>query len=81
MSTVVAFHVPHNEGSVAGFITGPGFESEHTLVDLYEVDASMASFASMEEAEGWMEEYTDEGDPDFKEVTGGFLRIKKYEDD
>lgn len=80
MSTVVAFYVPHNEGSVAGIVVGPGFDSKFMLVDLYEVDASLQSFDSLEAARAWMqEEHTDEGDPDFEEVEGGLLRVVSYE--
>lgn len=53
MSFVVAFTVPHNEGLEWGIIDGPGFDSGLSLVDLYEVDAQIRSFATREEAEQW----------------------------
>lgn len=56
MTFFVAYDVPHNDGLVQGIIDGPGFESGGELVDLYEVDASIASFATREEAEAWLAE-------------------------
>lgn len=50
----IAFFVPHNEGVESGIITGPGFTSETTLVDLFEVDASIRSFEHYHEAEEWL---------------------------
>jgi hypothetical protein len=52
---VVAFFVPHNDGTEKGIIDGPGFHSGATLVDLYEVDAEIASFETREEAEAWLD--------------------------
>jgi hypothetical protein len=53
---IVAYYVPHNEGVESGIIDGPGFDSGFTLVDLYEVDASIRSFDTREEAEAWLAE-------------------------
>jgi hypothetical protein len=52
----VAYFVPHNDGVEAGVISEPGFDSEGSLVDLYEVDATIKSFVTREEAEGWLAE-------------------------
>lgn len=54
MTFFVAYDVPHNEGVEQGIIDGPGFTSGTSLVDLYEVDAEIASFATREEAEAWL---------------------------
>jgi hypothetical protein len=54
----VAYWVPHNAHYNAveyGVITRPGFDSELTLVDLYEVDAVIKSFESPEEAQAWID--------------------------
>lgn len=56
MSLAVAFHHPHNEGRVAGVITGPGFDTGTSLVDTFEVDASIKSFDTEEEAIAWLVE-------------------------
>lgn len=53
---VVAFDVPHSEGVEQGVIHGPGFSSGTSLVDLYEVDASIKSFFTKDEAETWLSE-------------------------
>lgn len=50
---VVAFDVPHSEGVEQGIIDGPGYDVDG-LVDLYEVDASIKSFATKDEAETWL---------------------------
>lgn len=68
----VAFYFPHNEGVVAAIITGPGFDSGTNLTDLYEVDAEVQSFATLDDAKNWLAQYgLDEGDFDI--VTGGLL--------
>jgi hypothetical protein len=59
---VVAFDVPHNEGLEQGIITGPGFDSGTALVDLYEVDAQIKSFATVEEARDWLASLRAEND-------------------
>jgi hypothetical protein len=53
-SFVVAFDIPHNDGREQGIIDGPGFDSELSLVDLYEVDGVIKSFATREEADAWL---------------------------
>lgn len=72
---IVAFHHPHNEGSVAGLVTGPGFDAGTALVDTYEVDAQIRSFDTIQEAREWLSE-TCHVDPQLlSEVPGGFLLI------
>lgn len=80
---IVAFHVPHNEGVQAGIITSPGFDSETSLVDLYEVDASIKSFDTLAEAQDWLKEVyeNDDEDLDFTEVPGGLVASKSDDDD
>lgn len=78
---VVAYFVPHNEGIEAGIITGPGFTSELTLVDLYEVDASIGSFANEDDARTWLKAMYDENDNFAKEtekVLGGTRERVEY---
>lgn len=54
---IVALHFPHNEGVTIALVDGPGFDSTgHGLVDAYEVDASLKSFATEEEVEAWLAE-------------------------
>ncbi|NUS02027.1 MAG: hypothetical protein HOV97_05625 [Nonomuraea sp.] len=81
MSLAVAFHVPHNEGSQVGIITGPDFNSGTDLVDLYEVDASIRSFPSKEAAEAWLQELfeNDEGMPALDQVPGGWVGAVSYD--
>lgn len=50
----VAYYVPHSDGTESGIIDAPGFSSGLSLIDLYEVDATIRSFASREEAEAWL---------------------------
>jgi hypothetical protein len=76
MSFVVAFRVPHNEGLIAGIITGPEFDTGTDLVDLYEVDATIKSFATEDEARAWLlgdEELAEFEELDLEPVSGGFL--------
>lgn len=54
MALVVAYHVPHNDGVESGVITESGFDSGTSLVDLYEVDATIRSFDSEDEACVWL---------------------------
>ena len=51
---IVAFHFPHNEGLVYGIFTKPGMDTKLSLVDLYEVDGSIQTFETVEEAQQWM---------------------------
>ena len=53
---VVAFHVPHNEGLVYGIFTEPDQTTNLALVDLYEVDGQVRTFANFEDAEKWVRE-------------------------
>jgi hypothetical protein len=72
---IVAFKHPHNEGIVAGLITGPGFDTKGMLVDTYEVDASIRSFDSIEDAKAWLaEDDIDMASAD--EVPGGMLLME-----
>ena len=85
---VVAFRHPHNEGLVAGIITGSEFDTGTLLVDTYEVDATIKSFADIEDARAWVNDSDlvgDEDDPDgefepldLKPVPGGFLAKQEY---
>lgn len=50
----VAYYVPHNEGVVSGVISEPGQNTGMELVDLYEVDAQIAGFATDVEARAWL---------------------------
>lgn len=76
---VVAFYIPHNEGIAAGVITGPDFDTGLNLVDLFEVDGTVKSFETEEEADDWLgEKFTDSGsiyDP--QPVAGGVLSVTK----
>lgn len=56
MDFVVTYRIPHNEGVEAGVIDGPGFDTGTTLVDLYEVDGQIRSFATRAEADAWLAE-------------------------
>lgn len=52
---VVAYYMPHNDGTEKGILDGPGQDTGSTLVDLYEVDGQIATFATRGEAEAWLE--------------------------
>ena len=51
---VVAYYMPHNEGIETGIFTKPGQSTDLDLVDLYEVDGVIRTFATREEAEEWL---------------------------
>jgi hypothetical protein len=51
---IVAYYVPHNEGVEKGILDGPGQDTGHQLVDLYEVDGVIRSFDTRDEAEAWL---------------------------
>lgn len=51
---VVAYWMPHDEGVEAGIFDKPGQSTELDLVDLYEVDGQIKTFATMSEAEDWL---------------------------
>ena len=51
---VVAYHFPHNEGVETGIMDKPGMDTGLALVDLYEVDGQIATFATRSEAENWL---------------------------
>lgn len=61
---IVAYFMPHNEGVESGVITEPGFDSEFTLVDLYEVDGSIKSFENEDDAQAWLKGKRDEHEED-----------------
>lgn len=65
---VVAYLVPHNDGVEFGIITGPGFDTELTLIDLYEVDGTVKSLGSEADADAWLEEKFGELNIDLSEV-------------
>lgn len=52
---VVAYFMPHNEGIEQGILDQPGQDTGLTLVDLYEVDGVIRSFADRDEAVKWLE--------------------------
>jgi hypothetical protein len=53
---VVAYYMPHNDGVVSGILDKPGQDTGLDLVDLYEVDGVIKTFATREEAHGWLVE-------------------------
>jgi hypothetical protein len=65
---VIAYLVPHNDGVEFGVITGPGFDTELTLIDLYEVDATVKSVRNEPDARDWLEEKFAELNIDLNEV-------------
>jgi hypothetical protein len=75
---IVGFYFPHIDGSVLGIIDGPGFDSKQMLIDGYEVDATIESFETLEEAEAWAEDHNDDGEIEWTEVTGGRVYEMKY---
>jgi hypothetical protein len=60
---VVAFHFPHNEGVVYGVFTEPDRDTDLLLVDLYEVDGRIRTFADVESATAWLNTYPLNGTP------------------
>ena len=74
---VVVFYHPHNEGTVFGLITGTGFDTGTALVDGYEVDATIKSFDTEDEAREYL---IDEHDADLsmlESVAGGYLAVEE----
>lgn len=57
---IVAYYVPHNEGIETGIFTGAGQSTDDALVDLYEVDASIQSFDTLEEGRAWIKSKLDD---------------------
>jgi len=51
---VVAYYMPHNDGVESGILDGPGQDSGLDLVDLYEVDGVIKTFANRAEADEWL---------------------------
>lgn len=51
---VVAYYMPHSDGTETGIMDEPGQSTGLDLVDLYEVDGEIRTFATREEAEGWL---------------------------
>lgn len=51
---VVAYDFPHNEGRETGIMDKPGMDTGLDLVDLYEVDGQIATFATRTQAENWV---------------------------
>lgn len=76
---IVAYRVPHNEGVEMGIITGPGFDSGTNLVDLYEVDAKVQSFETLDQAIDWHEEEDAEGKLEWESVPGGLVLRRVYD--
>jgi hypothetical protein len=52
---VVAYYVPHNDGTEQGILDGPGQDTGLDLVDLYEVDGIIKTFSDREEAQAWLD--------------------------
>lgn len=52
----MAYYMPHNDGIVKGTMDKPGQDTGLSLVDLYEVDGVIKTFASQEEADSWLKE-------------------------
>lgn len=78
---VVAFYIPHNEGTVFGVITSADFDSGVALVDLYEVDGTIKSFATQHEAERWLAVEHEANLSRLNRVVGGLLAVlSEYED-
>jgi len=53
---VVAYYMPHNDGVESGILDQPGQDSGLDLVDLYEVDGVIKTFATRPEADVWLAE-------------------------
>lgn len=53
---VVAYWMPHNDGLETGVMDQPGQTTGLDLVDLYEVDGQIRTFADRTEAEQWLED-------------------------
>lgn len=75
---IVAFFHPHNEGVVAGIITGPGFDSDTELVDTYEVDAQIRSFETEQDAKAWLTAQFGASPLNLKPVPGGLIAKSDY---
>lgn len=54
MVMVVAYYMPHNDGTETGILDSPGQSTGLTLVDLYEVDGEIRTFDTRSEAEAWL---------------------------
>lgn len=54
MDMVVAYYLPHNDGVESGILDKPGMDTGTDLVDLYEVDGAIRTFANREEARLWL---------------------------
>jgi hypothetical protein len=54
MDMVVAYYMPHNDGVESGILDKPGQDTGLDLVDLYEVDGTIATFATEPEARQWL---------------------------
>ena len=54
MEMVVAYYIPHNEGVESGIMDKPGMDTGLDLVDLYEVDGVIKTFATETEARQWL---------------------------
>jgi hypothetical protein len=53
---VVAYYMPHSEGVESGIFDQPGQDTGLDLVDLYEVDGVIRTFATRVEADLWLKE-------------------------
>lgn len=53
---VVAYYMPHNDGTESGILDKPGQDTGLDLIDLYEVDGKIATFDNAEQARTWLAE-------------------------
>jgi hypothetical protein len=67
---IVAYYFTHNDGEARGILDAPGQESGLELVDLYEADGTIRTFATREEAEAWLKEQDDDDPYDEDELEG-----------
>lgn len=54
MDMVVAYYMPHNDGVESGILDRPGMDTGTNLVDLYECDGVIKTFATEIEAKQWL---------------------------
>ena len=68
---IVAYWMPHNDGVEKGILDEPGQDTGTDLVDLYEVDGTIKTFGTREEAEAWLlDQQTDYDDEEEEEEDG-----------
>ena len=82
---VVAYYFPHNDGIEVGILTESGQDTGTALVDLYEVDGAIRTFAERVDAEAWLRarspQIPAEGDiPAHAHYDGLLHHIRRIED-